>query len=301
MSPRLFGIHALLRSLLTQRGAGFPPDALVPQNTGSVPLVAMGGGVSPPVVPLPMGDDVLLHMGGSVEAPIPGVAPPCIPLGGMVLPHTPFLQVSVPIDVALLPHAPLPSVSSVPPPAPLLAIIRMAELFKLPTMKDAKAHPTLHELPGLLDSMGGRGPHHQFPEFRSWLLLGGPNPCAVQDGSLCFLFENKVSQYDGKGFEMLAALNQHCQPNSIANAFTTLIALFNDSMTNSKEIMAFCLRFDGMVNNMAPCKITIPPILLVMFFLWAMHPRYKDLLEQFSSQYKSLESASLDSKVSWFR
>jgi hypothetical protein len=74
-----------------------------------------------------------------------------------------------------------------------------------------------------------------------------------------------------------------------------------DSMTDFKKIMAFCLRFDGMVNNMAQCKITIPPILLVMFFLWSLHPCYEALLKQLHSWYKSLESASLDSIVADIR
>jgi hypothetical protein len=116
---------------------------------------------------------------------------------------------------------------------------------------------------------------------------------AVQDDSLCFLFENKGSQYDGEGFKILAALNQHCPPDSVANFFTTLMLLFNDSMTGPEKIMAFCSSFDGLVNNMGWCKITIPPIHLVMFFLCALHPRYKNLLGQFPSRYKSLESASL--------
>ncbi len=58
---------------------------------------------------------------------------------------------------------------------------------------------------------------------------------AVQDGSLRFLFENKGSMYDEKGFEMLAALNQHCSPDSDANVFTTLMSLFNDSMGESEK------------------------------------------------------------------
>ena len=100
---------------------------------------------------------------------------------------------------------------------------------------------------------------------------------------------------------MLAALNQHCQHNSVANVLTTLTLLFNDSMTNSKKIMAFCSRFNEMVNNMAWCKIIIPPILLVMFFLWSLHPCYEALLKQLHSWYKSLESASLDSIVAYVR
>jgi hypothetical protein len=74
---------------------------------------------------------------------------------------------------------------------------------------------------------------------------------AVQEDSLHFLFENKGSIYDGKGFEMLDALNQHCHPDSIANAFTTLLSLFNDNMGELEDIIAFRSCFDGMVNNMA--------------------------------------------------
>ncbi len=62
---------------------------------------------------------------------------------------------------------------------------------------------------------------------------------AFQEGSLRFLFENKGSTYDGKGFEMLAALNQHCCPDSVLNALTTLLSLFNDSMGDMEEVMAF--------------------------------------------------------------
>jgi hypothetical protein len=124
---------------------------------------------------------------------------------------------------------------------------------------------------------------------------------AVQDGSLCFLFENKGLMYDRKGFKMLAALNQHCCPNSVANAFTTLMLLFNNSMGELEEIMAFWSRFDGMVNNMSCCKIILSPGLMVVFFLCSLHSRYNDLLQQVCSCYKSLEGASLDSIVAGVR
>ncbi len=62
---------------------------------------------------------------------------------------------------------------------------------------------------------------------------------AVQDGSLRFLFENKGSMFDGKGFKMLAALNQQCHPDSVANAFMTLMSLFNDNMGKVKETLVF--------------------------------------------------------------
>jgi hypothetical protein len=57
-----------------------------------------------------------------------------------------------------------------------------------------------------------------------------------------------------------------------------------------------------MVNDMARCKIVIPPILMVMFFLRSLHPHHDDLLKQFCSCYKYLNSASLDSIVAdvWY-
>jgi hypothetical protein len=56
-----------------------------------------------------------------------------------------------------------------------------------------------------------------------------------------------------------------------------------------------------MVNNMAHCKIFLPPILTVMFFLCSLHSCYNDLLEQFCTRYKSLEGTPLDSIVADIR
>jgi hypothetical protein len=105
---------------------------------------------------------------------------------------------------------------------------------------------------------------------------------AVQDGSVHFLFENKGSLYNGKGFEMLA--DQHCCPDLVANAFTTLMFLFNNNMSKSEDIMAFQSRFDGMLNKMSHCKIFIPPMLMVMFFFCSLHSRYEPILNQFWSR-----------------
>ncbi len=121
-------------------GGSFPPDAPAPQNTGSVPPVTVGGGVPPPIVPVPMEGGIPLHMVGGVLATIPGVAPPHIHLEGMAPPQALFPPVSVPVDGVLPPHAPILAFSGVPHPAPPMAIIRTAEPFKLLMMKDAKAY-----------------------------------------------------------------------------------------------------------------------------------------------------------------
>jgi hypothetical protein len=100
---------------------------------------------------------------------------------------------------------------------------------------------------------------------------------------------------------MLAVLNQHCRPDTIANAFSTLMSLFNDVQGPSEPVLEFRSRFDGMVLDMSRSKIILPPILLVMLFLRALHTRYSDLLDQFRSRYKTLETATIDSVVEYAR
>ncbi len=96
---------------------------------------------------------------------------------------------------------------------------------------------------------------------------------------------------------MIDALNCHCHPDSVTNAFTTLMSLFNDVQGDSEPILEFRSRFDGMILDMTCCKVVIPPLLLVMIFIRALHSRYSDILDQFCSRYKDLEAATVDSVV----
>ena len=66
---------------------------------------------------------------------------------------------------------------------------------------------------------------------------------------------------------------------------------------NSEPIVEFRSRFDGMIMNMARRKVIIPPLLLVMIFLCALHTCYSDILVQFRSRYKDLDTASINSVV----
>jgi hypothetical protein len=52
-----------------------------------------------------------------------------------------------------------------------------------------------------------------------------------------------------------------------------------------------------MLLDMTRCKVVIPPILLVMIFIRALHSRYSDILDQFRSRYKDLAAATVDSVV----
>jgi hypothetical protein len=93
-----------------------------------------------------------------------------------------------------------------------------AEPFKLPPIADAKAYlnlysilqyylhcpesSTLHSDDALVtDSRNAEASAHWEGQIRM----------AVQDGSLHFLFKNKGSMYNGKGFKMLSVLNQYCR------------------------------------------------------------------------------------------
>jgi hypothetical protein len=96
---------------------------------------------------------------------------------------------------------------------------------------------------------------------------------------------------------MLAVLDQHCRPDTISTAFSTLMSLFNDVQGPSEPILDFLSRFDGMVLDMSRSKILLPPIFLVMLFLCALHSQYSDILDQFRSRYKTLETATIDSVV----
>jgi hypothetical protein len=167
-------------------------------------------------------------------------------------------------------------------------LICPAKTFKLPPIADSKAYLNLTSIiqyylccPEFSTQQSDDALVTDLTNAKASCFWEGQIWVVVQEGLLHFLFENKGSMYDGKGYEMLDALNQHCRPDSVSNAFSTLLLLFNDSMGESEETMAFHSHFDGIVDNMAQCKIVIPPILMVVFFLCLLHSCYDDLLEQF--------------------
>jgi hypothetical protein len=121
---------------------------------------------------------------------------------------------------------------------------------------------------------------------------------AVWDGTLRFLFKNKGSQIHGRGFEMLATLTQHCCPDTVSNAFTSLLSLLTDAQGESKSILEYWSHFHGLTLKLAWCKVMIQLILLVMLFLCALHGWYSLIVDQFWSRFKPIEMATLDSIIS---
>jgi hypothetical protein len=73
----------------------------------------------------------------------------------------------------------------------------------------------------------------------------------VRDGFLHFLFENNGPVYHVKSFEMLAVLEQHCYPDTVSYAFTTLMSLFKNVQEVLEEVLQFFSWIDRMIMDMA--------------------------------------------------
>jgi hypothetical protein len=220
----------------------------------------------------------------------------------VVAPAIPAVAPAAPAPPAVVP--PMPAVLSSTPVAPSSTTAQV-ELLKLDPIKDAKE---------FLDSFETIQFYLQMPEFSTGhanvslttdtmnldasCAWEGQLHLAMKDGTLRFLFKNKGSQYHDRGFEMLAALIQQCRPDTVSNAFASLLSLFNDVQGEPERILEYCLRFDGLTLELSCCKVVLPHLLLVMLFLHALHVCYVDIVKQFCTRFKSIETATVDSIVS---
>ena len=157
--------------------------------------------------------------------------PPNPPTAVPLAPPSPPPGVTTP---APAPPAPAPS-SSLLVLSPTVVPLWPLEPFKLSVIKDAKAYLDVHDMIQYYLCQ----PEYATQRPDDALVTPPSNVVAglfwekqlwnaVRKGSLCFLFDNKGALYHGKGFEMLSVLDQHCRPDMIANAFSTLMSLFND-------------------------------------------------------------------------
>jgi hypothetical protein len=226
-----------------------------------------------------------------VSAVVPVVAPAVVPTAPAMVP-------------AVIPAAPDPMAPFVAPPVASVGV--RAKLLKLNPMKDAKAFLDLLEqihfylwMPEFSTGHANGSLTTNAGNLDASLAWEGQLRLTVKEGSLCFLFENKGSLFHGRGFEMLDTLMQHCHPDTVSNAYTSLLSLFNDVQHNSKSIIEYPSRFDGLTLELARCKVVIiPSILLVMLFLRALHVWYDEIVNQFWTRFRPIETATLDMIVS---
>ncbi len=59
-------------------------------------------------------------------------------------------------------------------------------------------------------------------------------------------------------------------------------------------MLSFCSQFDGLILELAHCKVIIPPLILVILFLRALHSRYSDIVKQFRTWHKPIKSTSIN-------
>jgi hypothetical protein len=213
-------------------------------------------------------------------------------------------QFVAPPDVTPVPPVDLPG-APVPVRTPSTpSSLTWPEPFKLIDIKDAKAYLNNYDLIQYyfripeLSTGRSDGVLQTDPSNAEASRIWECQICmAVKDGSLRFLFENKGDLFHGHGFEMLATLDQHCRPDTISNAFSSLLSLFNEVQGDNKPVLEYRSQFDDLILDMLRCKVAIPKILLVMLFLWALNSCYSSILEQFWTRFKSLDMATIDLMV----
>ncbi len=121
---------------------------------------------------------------------------------------------------------------------------------------------------------------------------------AVQDGPIRHLFDNTGDLYFGHGFEILATLKANFKPTTFSHSFAALLSLINDKQSE-EGIHGFQARFEGHLHDMSCSAVSILPILKAMLFLWALHPRYKAIIDMFASKQKDISATSFRMHNSW--
>jgi hypothetical protein len=156
---------------------------------------------------------------------IPAVVPAVIPaVAPVVVPTAPAM---VPV---VIPASPIPMAPFVAPPVASVGV--RAKQLKLDPMKDVKAFFDLLEqihfylwMPEFSTGYANCSLTIDAENLEASRAWEGQLHLAIKEGSLRFLFENKGSLFHGCGFEMLDTLIQHCHPNTVSNAFTSLLSL----------------------------------------------------------------------------
>jgi hypothetical protein len=250
-----------------------PPGVWVTYE-GLPHVVPATPGGFPPIPPTP----------GMVPT-VPGGLPPIPPTLSAALPATPpaVIPLAPPAAVPEAPPAMVPVASPVPHIAPLGIC---AELLKLNPIKEAKAFLNSLEQIKLYLHMPEFSTGHADASLTTDLgnqeasqVWEGQLHLAVRDGTLWFLFKNKGTQFHGRGFEMLATLMQHCCPDTVSNAFTSLLSLFNDVQGESESILEYWSQLNRLTLELMRGKVMTPSILLVMLFLHALHGRYSVIVD----------------------
>jgi hypothetical protein len=165
-----------------------------------------------------------------------------------------------------------------PSPPPLVTPICPAKPFELPVIKDAKAYHDTQDLLQYYLCLPEYSTNHlddalviSATNLEASCFWEGQIRVAGQDAPLWFLFKNKGSLYNGKGFKMLNLTNIVAQIRGECCHYVN--SLFNNIQGQLEPVLEFHSCFDVMVTDMVCSKIILPPILIITLFLRALHSR----------------------------
>jgi hypothetical protein len=107
---------------------------------------------------------------------------------------------------------------------------------------------------------------------------------AVKDGLLRYLFENKGDLYNGRCFEMLAALSQHCRPVWLQMLLPHVSCYSTACRGTMSQSYNIGLALTASLWSSWTARLLSPLI----------HSCYSDLLDQFCTRFKSIKTATIN-------
>ena len=121
--------------------------------------------------------------------------------------------------------------------------------------------------------------------------------CLVDGSEAQLLFANKGDLYDGKGFEMVGAINNHFSPCDDMVTFEILHDLPNNRQGTSEPVTSYQSRLEGMFLRTSSLGHPVSSKLQVMLFVIGLRAEYKPLIDRFRFGELSFDSMTM-SKVS---
>lgn len=145
---------------------------------------------------------------------------------------------------------------------------------------------------GLSDGSLVTTPENQ--EASGWweMVLWGATDSAAQD-----VFTSSGNQFDGKGFEMLAALEHHFNPSGRVNAIAKLIALCDLKQEDKEELVTLKKRLTTLSTALNSADMSLHETLQVGFMLRALSPQYQAVVAAYQVGNRDVTSATLQTVV----
>ena len=105
------------------------------------------------------------------------------------------------------------------------------------------------------------------------------------------------SRFDGKGFEMIAHIDQYFNPSGTVDSLSHIFDLIDIKQANAESVITLKARFSRIFANLKMGGVLIDSALQVGFMLRALRSTYHGVVQDFRLGRHSLSSATLQSVV----